>query len=712
MKKLLTLALMLALVISLVSCSVLPESISGQLENIMGMITGNSGDSGETPNETPDVTPDEPVHVHEFKVIKRVEPTCTEDGYERSGCDCGEGKKDVLPATGHDPVRAGGLDPTCVSGGTITYKCSVCGEMEKVKYEATGHNLIAGSEASRGTSCQNPNCPYFVVNISRDGKYSETLTFTFGDADKAALEAKHAEIAELLANAEKYDSAKHAYAEEGDLAAAYEAAYALYEEYTDLIMLARDQYSVINTLHYVDVKNKDLEATYNDMMTFYNELVSKYYELSQPWYDSMFREFFFYGATEEEIKAYLFDANALANPDYTALKTRNDEIEVEFLNVANPEYSSQVPVLYAEFVENNNKLAKLLGYENYLEYAYENVYGRDYSPADVAAFLEYVKAYIVPAFNNIYAEHKNASVDQSSINGIYACIEDSFFDKQKSNKLFNDFLDDMNMAFTTNPDKMYSFSDELNNLILDGNLFRGSYSGAYVSYLANAGIPIAYFGGGYSNIFTVSHEFGHYMNEIYNESMYDQSYDLLEIHSQGHESLLLYYLEHSGALGADVTDYVNRYQMLNNLYIIIAALQVDAFEQAIYLNSYSGYNSDIIMADGVITADEYDLLYASLSIEFGIDEAYRSDSYWRGGMTIKSPCYYVSYSVSAIGALQVYLKANNEGFEAAKESYLKLISYTDVDPDMSMEEVLEYAGFYSYMDEALYRDLARYFANR
>ena len=712
MKKLLTLALMLALVISLVSCSVLPESISGQLENIMGMITGDSGDSGETPNETPDNIPDEPAHEHEFKVIKRVEPTCTEDGYERSGCACGEGKKDVLPATGHDPVRTGGFDPTCVSGGTITYKCSVCGDMEKVNYEATGHNLIAGSEASRGTSCQNPNCPYFVVNISRDGKYSEALTFTFGDEEKAALEAKHAEIADLLANAEKYDSAKHAYAEEGELAEAYEAAIALYEEYTDLIMQARDQYSVINTLHYVDINNKDVEATYNDMMSFYNDLVSKYYELSQPWYDSMFREFFFYGATEEEIKAYLFDANALADPEYAALKTRNDEIEVEFLNIANPEYSSQVPVLYAEFVENNNKLAKLLGYDNYLEYAYENVYGRDYSPADVAAFLEYVKEYVVPAYNNTYSKFLGLKLDQTSADSYYSCVKYSFFDNSKSNRFLNDYFDDMNMGFTSNPDKMYSFSDELNNLIMDGNLFRGSYAGAYVSYLSNAGIPIAYFGGGYSDIFTVSHEFGHFMNEIYNESMYDQSYDLLEIHSQGNESLLLYYLENSGKIGADVAELVNCYQMINALSAIVMTIQIDAFEQAIYLNYYDGYGCEEIMADGQITADEYDLLYQYLSIEFGIEEDYRSDSYWRKGMTIKSPCYYVSYSISGICALQVYFKACNEGFDAAKESYLKLISYTDVNPDMSFEEVLEYAGFYSYMDEALYKDFAKYFTGK
>jgi hypothetical protein len=93
----------------------------------------------------------------------------------------------------------------------------------------------------------------------------------------------------------------------------------------------------------------------------------------------MFREFFFEGATEEEINAFLFDSNALADEEYTKLKNRNDAIELEFNGLSNPESSSNVPELYAEFVKNNNAMAIRLGYANYLEYAYENVYDRDYT---------------------------------------------------------------------------------------------------------------------------------------------------------------------------------------------------------------------------------------------------------------------------------------------------------------------------------------------
>ena len=38
-------------------------------------------------------------------------------------------------------------------------------------------------------------------------------------------------------------------------------------------------------------------------------------------------------------------------------------------------------------------------------------------------------------------------------------------------------------------------------------------------------------------------------------------------------------------------------------------------------------------------------------------------------------------------------------FDAAKEAYLKLFTYTDVDSEMNTEEVLLYAGLTSYFDE-------------
>lgn len=598
----------------------------------------------------------------------------------------------------HDFVVYESKKPTCTAAGYEKRRCSICNAEESEELAALDHEMSEFVEASRLNYCTRSGCTR-VELAEGNGKYTETLTFTFDDDDKALLEAKHNELAAILENAEKYDPELHALTEEGPLAEAYADAEALYEEYSDLIFAAQGQYSIAMTLYYCEHTNKELEERYNNMQTYYTDLVAKFYSLSQPWYDSMFRDFFFEGATEEEIKAFLFDSNAYANEEYTSLKNRNDEIELEFNALSNAAVSPTVPTLYAEFVENNTRIAEILGYDNYLEYAYENVYDRDYTYQDAALFVKYVKEYLVPVYNTVYNKWSrltSGNLSKKDINTYYSVVSNSFFKDALGNQLFNDYIDDMNMAFTSNPDKQISFSDELNKLVADGNMFRGTYEGAYVTYIQGVNLPIAYFGKGYDSASTVAHEFGHYMNEIYNNNEYEQSFDLLETHSQGQEMLFMRYAK--DFLEGNALKLVETYNLLSSLQTIVLATQVDCFEQAIYLNSYEGPGAEEIMADGKITEDEYDKVYAGLSEYLGIKEDYRVDEYWRH-VTIASPCYYISYAISGVNALQIYATAINEGFDVAKEAYLKLFTYTDVDPEMTTEEILLYAGLTSYVDE-------------
>lgn len=584
----------------------------------------------------------------------------------------------------------------CTKPGVVKHKCTLCGAEETEDVAALGHEMSEFVEASRVTFCTRENCTYTQFTQG-NGKYTETLDFTFNDDDKTLLDTKHNELAAILEDAEDYNPDLHGLTEEGPLAESYAAAETLYEEYSDLIFEAQGQYSIAMTLYYCDHKNEELEQRYNDMQTYYTDLVAKFYSLSQPWYDSMFREFFFEGATEEEINAFLFDSNAYANEEYTTLKNRNDEIELEFNTLGNAAISPDVPRLYAEFVGNNARMAEILGYDNYLAYAYENMYDRDYTYQDAATFVEYVREYIVPVYNYIYDKWETCNLsDQEAVNTYYSVVSNSFFKDAFGNKLFNDYIDDMNMAFTSNPEKEISFSDVLNNLMVDGNMFRGTYGGAYVTYIRGVNLPIAYFGKGYDSAKTVAHEFGHYMNEIYNEDEYSQSFDLLETHSQGQEMLFITYAK--SHLTGNALKLVETYNLLSTIQTIILATQVDCFEQAIYLNQYEGPGAEEIMADGKITADEYDKVYAGLSEYLGIEEDYRVDEYWRY-VTISSPCYYISYAISGVNALQIYVKAMNESFDAAKASYLKLFTYTDENPEMTTEEVLIYAGLTSYVDE-------------
>lgn len=652
-------------------------------------------------------------HEHNF-VLSEADSksaTCTEDGVEVKLCSCGEKQETAIPATGHDLRVVMEKAPTCTGNGAIDYKCTKCGKMQYSNTEATGHNFEEkSSEPSRVRRCLNEGCTSCVWG-EYESKYTEQLTFKFTKEDEATIEAKFQEVKALVESAPKYDAALHGYAETGALAEEFAAVDAVHTELYDLVLYAMSQEQLAMVAYYCNMKDTALEETYSYMMDYKTSLIAQFYTLSQPFYDSCYRDYYYHGMTEEEIKAFLFDSNAVSNPEYTALKERNNAIEVEFLGLSAGEQKSNLPTLYDEFVDNNNKMAKLMGYDNYLEYAYENVYGRDYTYQDAALLSEYAKTYIAPVFANVYRAWSGFSNSTAEVKeAYYAQNSKPFFENLNSNTLVNDYIDQM--AFTSNPDKTISFSDEFNKLMSDGNMFRGEYDGAFVTTIYSENLPIAYFGKGYDNCFTVVHEFGHYMNEIYSgeiyiDSDYSQSYDLLEMHSQGNELLYLCYLEENSGYSRDSMAMVRSYALVNMLYSAIAGFTIDTFEQAIYLDTYNGYGAEVIMADGTITADEFDTLYTYICTDYGVEDML--DGYWEYGMTITSPCYYVSYSVSSISVLQLYEVAKTEGFEVAKSQYLKLFTYVDENPEMGMAEIMAYAGMLSFKDEQLFIQLNQYF---
>ena len=646
-------------------------------------------------------------HVHEF-VLSDTESTpagCLEDGVEVKVCSCGEREETPIEATGHDMQVAMEVEPSCTRPGSTDYKCANCGKMEYNNIDALGHSYEAApSEPSRVIRCTNEGCVSCKWG-EPNNKHKDALTFSFTKEDEAEIDAKYDEVLALIEAAPEYDPELHGYAEEGALAEEYEAVDAIHTEFYELVENAISQKQLAEIAYYCDMDNTELEETHLYMMDYHTAIVAKFYTLSRPFYDSCYRDFYYYGMTEEEINAFLFDSDALSNPEYTALKERNNAIESEFLALSSSQQAEQLPELYAEFAENNNKMAAIMGYDNYLEYAYENVYDRDYTYQEAAELSEYVKTYIGPVFNEIYKTFNNLTgYTDEELEKYRSQLTYSFFENLDGNTLVNDYIDVM--AFTSNPDKSITFSDEFNKLMADGNMFRGEYDGAFVTNIYSAKLPVAYFGKGYDNPFTIVHEFGHFMNEIYSADVseedpeFTQSYDLLEMHSQGNELLYLCYLEENAELSKVAYKLIQTHSLVNMLYAVMAGMTIDAFEQAVYLDTYDGAYADEIMADGTITYDEYNDLYTSICIDFGVEKAI--DGYWEYGMTITSPCYYVSYSVSALAVLQVYEIAHTDGFNAARDAYLKLFTYVDENPEMTMDEVLEYAGMLSYTDEQLY----------
>ncbi len=700
---------------------------------------------------------------HEL-VETKVEATCLTYGTITNECKhCDYKTVDILDILGHD-LNETTVNPTCQNLGSITTTCSrcsyetyeeletidcnwvfavayeadceypatdiyVCTMCEEVAYEesgeALGHLFDENFEAGLTylQPCLRETCTHLQFQqeaIDNMQQFVESIAFEGVSDDFVENVTRITYRLEfILEDTGAYNEETHAYVENSDLAdvnANFEGYLEeLYDCYMDLV--AWYQYAQVQT--YIDIDDESLVEIYIYVSEYMNSIFSQYAGYFQKAYDSGLRNYFYYGWTEEEIQAELAAANGYADPEYVVLSTRQSELEAR-INVLSSTgeivATNEILQIYAEYVANNNEIAKLLGgknedgsyvYKDGMWYAYEQNFDREYTPDDAQVIYDNIVEYIVPLYlqtleklNGIVADVNSGAWTEEMWNE-YDRTFGTYLDSIYANEKLNNFLKEISVPFNGDTD---TYQDKWNEMMEDGNFIIGEYAGAFTTYLYGLEKPLVFIGDydGYTTNETFVHEFGHYMNSYYRNQigMPATPKDLSETHSQGLEMLYLTYNNIICPEGCEpVYEYLYTYQIYTYLETILSQISVDRFERAVYSNYYDGFYADYIMADGQITPDEYDNLYYFITYELGI-EHYGQYGYWRYNADRFG--YNISYSVSLLGSLQFL--SEPEYFDEKVEAYGKLITYLEEENGYAYtyKEVLEYAGLYSYDDEQLF----------
>ena len=81
-------------------------------------------------------------HVHDYRYVETVAPSCTDLGFERWQCDgCGRlEKRNYTPATGHDYEDITIREATCKQGGLILTLCKKCGDFHETTTPVAEHS--------------------------------------------------------------------------------------------------------------------------------------------------------------------------------------------------------------------------------------------------------------------------------------------------------------------------------------------------------------------------------------------------------------------------------------------------------------------------------------------------------------------------------------------------------------------------------------------
>lgn len=640
----------------------------------------------------------------------------------------------ILPDHAHTFTFDKTVAPTCTTVGYDLYTC-VCGTNEHRNEVATlPHDVENDQDYMRFQECA--SCGQ-TLRIDSLRTYDQVFKYEFTQERADEIDAAYAELLEILESVERYSSEyartwnedTQSYDTSKDVAGLWEENKQFEEKfnaYDDSVMYVIEQYQYAYVFYCVYDGDPAYEEAYEFISEFRTDIVKDYYSLYRLIYETKYREFFFAydeGWTDDDIQLALNLSDQYGGEEYAELNKQADDIAVEFRAIEDAATSGRVLTLYSQFVEVNNQIAQLAGYDNYMDYAYENIYERDYTPEDVIVMRQYVKEYIGPMFKALTEQmEKPNSLNANQIKYYEALSSKSIFQNPLTADLVADYFDLLKSPAGQAGTKEIDFAHHANELFKHGNYYTGDYEGAFSYFVRAHQKSILYFGpGSYSGAFTFVHEFGHYYETVYNPGA-SISYDLEETHSQGNEMLFLAYvssvLEQNNATPAFLNLMYDN--IWNSLAIGLLATAVDEFEQIAYTGEYYGNNVNIknIVADGVVSANEYDRVFTALLTDYGVN-GILNPSYWRY-VVIESPGYYISYSMSALPSIELFVLGTQD-FESAKQSYFKLFTFTDdenyayVDKygdlvvTAGYEDTLHYAGLYSPFEEELYTTLQSYF---
>lgn len=462
-----------------------------------------------------------------------------------------------------------------------------------------------------------------------------------------------------------------------------------WEELDDRLNYVSDQTSFAMILYYMDTSKEEANQLYLDAYDDYLALADKVNLLQKDMYEaSPVKDWFFADWSEKEI-AYIQSYTS----EQVDLQAKIEENNTKFVELEEDAVVEQFTELYIELVTLGNRQAQLSGYDNYYDYMSAMSYDRDYSAADREKFRNFVKTYLVPAyedaFDKVIADASSVSYEGYEFWMSFMTDDYDSFDRN--------FLQEYIDSTTGSTYSSFAGLFESGNYVITDN--PNAREGAFCTYFDYYDQGFCFFGPGYQSTSTVTHEMGHYYA---NGFVGDYTpFDLLETHSQANEALMLAHMGTNPPAGYEL---IKDYELFDQLITIVIACMVDEFESQIYaMEDVSGLTQEQISEMITAICDDY-------FAEFGGEEfvnANLTDAQWYiryvSGL---SPAYYISYATSGVTAMNVFAQAQEDP-AAARELYRKLVEEApQVD---GYEAALKSVGAASPFDEESFKTIVALF---
>lgn len=348
--------------------------------------------------------------------------------------------------------------------------------------------------------------------------------------------------------------------------------------------------------------------------------------------------------------------------------------------------------IYDDLVKVRTKIAKKLGFNNYVELGYARMARTDYNAEMVANFRNQVLEHIVPVATKLKErQQKRIDVDQL----LYYDENFSFKSGNATPKGDPDWIVNhgAKMYEELSPETHEFFTYMQENGLMDLVAKKGKQSGGYCTYISEYGAPFIFsnFNGTSGDIDVLTHEAGHAF-QVYESRGFEvpeygfPTYEACEIHSMSMEFFTWPWMDR---FFEDEADKYRFDHLASGLIFIPYGVTVDEFQHFVY------ENPDATPAERKQAWREIERKY--LPHRNYDDNAYlEQGGFWhKQGHIFNSPFYYIDYTLAQICAFQFWKKMH-EDQSAAWADYLHLCRQGG---SKSFTELVKVAGLISPFED-------------
>ena len=328
---------------------------------------------------------------------------------------------------------------------------------------------------------------------------------------------------------------------------------------------------------------------------------------------------------------------------------------------------AQFDRIYDDMVKVRTKIAKELGYENFVQLGYDRFGRTDYNAKDVKAYRDQIYQDIVPLVTELTARKakrlgienpKSYDLALSFLSGNPTPKGDRAWQVNIAKNMYDEMSPETS--------KFFNFMLEKDLLDLDSKA--GKQGGGYCTFIANYQAPFIFanFNGTSHDVDVLTHEAGHAF-QVYSSKDLIPEYrwptmEAAEIHSMSMEFLAWPWI---GNFFLEDTAKYKFTHLAGAVSFLPYGVAVDEFQHEVYENPN-------------MTPDERKQAWRRIEKkylpfkDYGDDAFMEKGTYWfRQGHIFGSPFYYIDYTLAQVCAFQYWIKSQ-EDHAKALESYIKL----------------------------------------